>query len=189
MERLGQGDSGAFWELWEIHQRSIFLICLAQMRGRYAEAEDALSRVMQKARDILPREARTVRHLNAWLVRLTVNLCIDMHRADQCRCQGACSVQPSIIDECPAGLVSPSYPCPAHDLLRREMGRAIVEAIEALPYRLRVTAQLFFLENDSYSQIARALQTSTPNVRKRIQEARAILRESLQEYSNDIFAD
>ena len=183
--RISQGDSEAFWELWAVQRRPIFLICFAQMGGRHAEAEDTLSRVMEKARDILPREALTVRNLQGWLARLTLNLCTDTYRVDKRRCQGACSIEVATCEENPTALVAASPPCPAQDLLRCEVGRAITAAIAALPPRLSEAARLFFLQDTSYSQIAEMLHTSNVNVRKRIQEARARLKVMLKEYVAD----
>ena len=186
--RISQGDSEAFWELWAIQQRRIFLICFAQMGGRHADAEDALSRVMERAREILPREALRVQDLQAWMARLTVNLCIDMHRVDKRRCQGACSIEVASCEENRRALVAASPPCPFQDLRWREVRRAITVAIAALPVRLSEAARLFFLQDLSYAQIAEELRTSNVNVRKRIQEARARLKVMLKDYAAEVGA-
>ena len=54
-------------------------------------------------------------------------------------------------------------------------------AIDNLPKRLRETFALFFKEY-SYKEIATELSISEPNVRKRISQGRAILRERYEEY-------
>jgi predicted DNA-binding protein YlxM (UPF0122 family) len=55
-------------------------------------------------------------------------------------------------------------------------------AIDDLPKRLRETFVLYFEKQYSYQEIATELNISYPNVRKRISQARNILRERYEEY-------
>lgn len=55
-------------------------------------------------------------------------------------------------------------------------------AIEELPPRLRETFILHVQEELSYLEIAEKLNISNPNVRKRISQARSILRKQFNEY-------
>src|SRR4030095_7123701 len=52
---VAEGDSSAFWILWERYRRYLYAVCLKHMKGVPEDAEDALSRVMLKAWDRLPR--------------------------------------------------------------------------------------------------------------------------------------
>ncbi|HEY9864749.1 MAG TPA: sigma-70 family RNA polymerase sigma factor, partial [Candidatus Obscuribacterales bacterium] len=65
---------------------------------------------------------------------------------------------------------------------RRETAQFLRNAIENLPPRLHEVFVLFADQELSYQEIAQHLNISYDNVRKRISQARKILREQLQEY-------
>lgn len=67
-------------------------------------------------------------------------------------------------------------------ILGIELRAALVEAVTALPDRMAKSAQLYFFDDWSYEMIAAALGTTSGNIRKRIQEARALLRVVLREH-------
>jgi len=184
LDRLGQGDGNAFWELWLAHQPLVFKVCLARSGGRQADAEDACSSVMQRARDSLRQKSSEIQNLQAWLIRLAVNICTDRYRVDKRRSQGAYNIEATTLDEQPDASI-PSARCPDEELSLRELGGTITGAVMALPLRLREAARLFFLEEYSYEQIAVKLKITNANVRKRIQEARTLLKTTLREYGND----
>ena len=85
---FAEGDSTAFWKLWEGYRKHLFGVCLRQMGGNREEAEDALSRAMLKALERLPFYAREVTNPKAWLTRLIRNLCLDIHRERERRARG-----------------------------------------------------------------------------------------------------
>src|SRR5437773_1114233 len=80
LRSLSAGDESAFWTLWQQYQRHLYAVCLRQMSGDEAEADDAVSRSMMVARDRLPEHAQRIENLEAWLTRLTCNVCLDIHR-------------------------------------------------------------------------------------------------------------
>jgi RNA polymerase sigma-70 factor (ECF subfamily) len=185
LERLTEGDSEAFWDLWMVHQASIFRICFARLGGRHADAEDVCSQVMQKARQVLPRDADRIENLQAWLTRLATNLCIDWQRVDKRRSQGVWAPGPIEINDALGAGVAARSSVPDQSLLRRELRSTVAEAIEAMPARLSTTARLFFLEQRTYSEIAQTLGITNSNVRKRIQEARALLQDVMERYMKE----
>ncbi|MEZ2238992.1 sigma-70 family RNA polymerase sigma factor, partial [Microcoleus sp.] len=69
----------AFWQLWEQNRDYLYRCCVKWM-GNTTDAEEVLSRAMLKAWDKLPDYAAQITNLRAWLIRLTHNLCIDIHR-------------------------------------------------------------------------------------------------------------
>ncbi|HEX4164606.1 MAG TPA: sigma-70 family RNA polymerase sigma factor [Bryobacteraceae bacterium] len=175
--RLASGDAEAFWPLWEHHKAPLFRICYIHMGRRREDAEDALSEVRDRARESLLREGDKVRSLTAWLRRVAVNVCLDMHRSRERR-----SSIPTSPGEKGRDFVDRTlqFPEPASQFLAREALNVITRAIDALPLRLRTAARLFFLEEKPYDGIAKQLFISEPNARKRIQEARGILRDMLK---------
>ncbi|MEA5593420.1 hypothetical protein [Rivularia sp. UHCC 0363] len=54
LKRFSQGESSAFWELWQRHLDYLYYRCLGWMGGNPTDAEDALSRAMLKAEKKLP---------------------------------------------------------------------------------------------------------------------------------------
>lgn len=179
LEPVSQEDNEAFWLLWAAHRKLVFRICLGRLSGRHAEAEDAASRVMEKARDILPREACDIQNPAAWLARMAANLCIDLQRGNQRRLQGA---SPGDFDHTPAAVILTDERCPRRRLIQNELARAIANAMAALPPRMRASARLFFVEGRSYAEISHMLRTSNANVRKRVQQARHLLKEMLKDH-------
>src|SRR5947207_9089103 len=83
LHRLGDGDDAAFWALWEQYRRHLYAVCLRQMNGAHFDAADAVSRAMLVARSKLPTYAAHIENLEAWLTRLTCNVCLDIHRERQ----------------------------------------------------------------------------------------------------------
>ena len=53
----------------------------------------------------------------------------------------------------------------------------IFEAVENLPQHLRTVARMHFLNNQSYTEIAKQLSISQENARKRVQLARERLKQ------------
>lgn len=172
---LGEGDQSAFWPLWELHSSSLYRICLREMKSNRADAEEALAQAMMKALNKLPIFARQIINPKAWLIRLTSNLCKDIHRS-RGRCQKIAGRLKGI-DE--VFQVPDMYECAT--VAKKEPASGEPEGdpqftIHHLPGRLREVFMLRFLREMSYKDIATRLELTQANVRKRIQEARAILR-------------
>src|SRR3954470_19066508 len=66
-----------FWTVWQTHAKRLFSICLREMNRNWADAEDALSETMLRARARMPADVNCA---EAWLTRVTVNLCRDIKR-------------------------------------------------------------------------------------------------------------
>lgn len=176
LRRIAAGDSSAFWILWEAYQPYLYTLCLKQMGGIHTDAEDALSRTMIKALDRLPAHADRIRNLKAWLARLTNNLCIDMHRESQREARGVDNIEDIIDAHCEMLSLIES---PEELVLRRETGTHVYSLIKRLPPNLYEPFVLHFFHGETYTDIAVQLDLSNDNVRKRIQQARAMLREGL----------
>ena len=177
LRRIAAGDSSAFWKIWEAYQPYLYTLCLKQMGGIHTDAEDALSRTMIKALDRLPAHADRVRNLKAWLARLTNNLCIDMHRESRREARGVDNIEDIIDAHCET--LSPLIESPEELVLRRETGTYVYSLIKRLPPNLYEPFVLHFFHGETYTDIAIQLDLSNDNVRKRIQQARAMLREGL----------
>ncbi len=179
LKLLAQGELAVFWKLWEAHQKHLYSICLRQMEGIQEEAEDALSRIMLKAWDKLPAYAAQIENLKAWLIRLACNLCIDMHR-ERRRARGLeCLDEIILTERDPAAGRGTS---PEEASIQREISLCLHQVVGNLPPRLREPFVLRFFHEASYPEIAECLALSPANVRKRIQQARVILRGQLHQH-------
>ena len=177
-----QDIDSAFWKLWQDNQDYLYRCCRKWM-GNLTDAEDALSRAMLKAWEKLRDCTDDIKNFKAWLTKLTHNLCADIHRE---RNRGAVGVDS--LDTIAIGneteLISQEE-TPVCAAMQRELKLFFRGAIDELPDRLRETFILHFESGLSYPDIAEQLGISYDNVRKRISQARAILRQRF----NDNFGE
>ncbi|MFB8787306.1 MAG: RNA polymerase sigma factor [Potamolinea sp.] len=180
LKSVSQGNSIAFWQLWRLHQDYLYRRCQNWMGGNHTEAQEALSRASLKAWDKLPDYAGKITNPKAWLTRLTHNLCVDMHRERNRGPKGMESMENISVTEDEE--VASNIESPESAMLRREMCKYIDGAIEDLPPRLREPFILRCCQEMPYRDIAKQLDISEVNVRKRIQQARQILQKQLNKY-------
>jgi len=182
---IADGDKSAFWALWQKYQKHLFAVCLRQMGGIHADAEDALSKAMLKALDTMPRHARAVVNTRAWLTRLTANVCIEMHRERSRRRAKLSSEQSFASVEHPIH----STLTPEETLLRGELYAFMARTIDRLTTRLREPFVLRFEHEMSCREVGERLMLSSENVRKRIQQARAVLRQEMARFLSGIIGE
>jgi RNA polymerase sigma-70 factor (ECF subfamily) len=177
LRSLADGNISAFWTLWDAYKLHLYHVCLCQMDGVREDAEDALSRCMLRALDKLPGMSGQIENVEGWLSRLTVNLCVDIHRERKREARRVNNIEDVLPD---AGQALPSDgDSPEKACLSRESVGYVHDLVEDLPLRLREPFRLRFFQEMAYADIAERLILSTPNVRKRIQQARDILRSRL----------
>ena len=171
------GNDRAFWKVWQRYRPHLYDISLRHMSGIQADADDAMSRSMLLAREKLPDYAASIDNLEAWLTRLTCNVCIDIHRERSRARRDAVGLDDIAAEEQPIDRgLSPEKEC-----LMKEMRSAITTAIADLPPRLRDVVRLRFFQEMSYDAIARSLSITAENARKRAEQARAALQDRLGE--------
>jgi len=166
---ISDGEAEAFWHLWKRHQKNLRKLCLREMDGHTADAEDALSQVMLKVLDRLPTCAATLIRPEAWLHRLARNLYIDLRRERQRRLAAAESWKITTLAETKT----------EQTRMRLDAESGIQQHIAALPPSLRDTFVLRIVQEIPVKEVASQLGLSTANVRKRVQLARARLRRDL----------
>ena len=166
---LAAGKAEAFWCLWIRHRKTIHQLCLRETNGHAADAEDALSQVMLKALDRLPRCAEQIMHPEAWLRQLARNLCIDLRRERYRRYETAENWE----------LIAGAEPESDPPLLHVEVESEIQQRIDALPAPLRESFVLHIVQEIPARRVASRLGLSPDNVRKRVQLARIRLRRGL----------
>ena len=177
LQRLARGDKLAFWAIWMPYREEFFSLCLHWMGGNREDAEDALSSASLKALKYLPDYAEEMVNVKSWLIRLLHNHCMSIRQAlrRHDHIMQTITTRPNpkpewhhSVDESPEEVVS-----------RQEILQDIHCAIGNLPPRLHETAKLRLVRDLSYREIAIQLNLSPENARKRMEQARTLLRLSL----------
>jgi RNA polymerase sigma-70 factor (ECF subfamily) len=147
------------------------------MKRMRFDAEDAVSRSMMTAHEKLPAYASQIIDLEAWLTRLTSNVCLDIKKE---RCRGTRRADP--LDENALIHREPtltSQETPEEACFAAQLRQRIGDAFSQLPPALGAAAQLRFLGEASYSTIAQQLSITETAARKRVQKARVVLKRQL----------
>jgi RNA polymerase sigma-70 factor (ECF subfamily) len=173
LARAQAGDHGAFAQIYSLHKRRIYSLCL-RMVGNIAEAED----LTQEAFLQLYRKISTFRGDSAfstWLHRLAVNVVLM-----QLRKKGPSFIS---LDEAmdPTPEDGPSRSFGAADLmLTGAIDRLALErAVAELPAGYRIIFILHDVEGFEHNEIASMLDCSIGNSKSQLHKARLKLRETL----------
>ncbi len=173
LTRAQSGDNAAFAELYALHKRRVYSLCL-RMVGNVTEAED----LTQEAFLQLHRKIATFRGDSAfstWLHRLTVNVVL-MHL----RRKGLNLVS---LDEAmdPSPESGPMRSFGTQDLqLTGSIDRmALEKAIADLPAGYRLIFMLHDIDGYEHNEIATMLDCSIGNSKSQLHKARMKLREAL----------
>ncbi|NEO95449.1 MAG: sigma-70 family RNA polymerase sigma factor [Moorea sp. SIO3G5] len=180
LEKLSDGDSSAFWPLWEHYKEYLYHRCLSWMGGNTTEAQDALSQIMLKAWEKLPKFAAKITNIKGWLTKFARNFCVDRHRENNSGAIGVENLEAMTVPE-GNGLVT-EFDTPDLVVEKRELLEVIQSALEDLPENQRQVCVLRFEQELSHQEIAQRLAISNDSVRKRIQRARARLQQRLTKY-------
>jgi RNA polymerase sigma factor (sigma-70 family) len=172
--------STTFWELWEQYRDYLYRCCIRWMDGNPTDAEDALSRAMLKAWEKVQKYAGEITNFKAWLVMLTRNLCVDIHRERSRRANQVEDVEVYARSEGQELVDFENTPLCMVEA--DEKTTVIRHAIDNLPTRLHETFILHFYQELSYQEIAQQQDISYQNVCKRISQARKILQQKLRGY-------
>ncbi|AFZ58903.1 RNA polymerase sigma factor [Anabaena sp. PCC 7938] len=177
---LSQNDCGDFWELWLSYQDYFYNLCLKWMGGNSHDAEDVLNQAMLKACNQWKKYANEIIYPKAWLTRIIYNFCMDVHRKGEREAIGVENIDDIKFADHPA--FASRAELPESNILNLEMWTYLRYKIESLPDRLRHPFILHCCQEKSYQDIAKQLTLSEENVRKRIQQARNILKKQLEKY-------
>jgi RNA polymerase sigma-70 factor, ECF subfamily len=174
LARAQAGDHHAFAQLYALHKRRIYSLCL-RMVGNIAEAED----LTQEAFLQLHRKIATFRGDSAfstWLHRLAINVVLM-----QLRKKGLSLIS---LDEAmePAPEEGPGRSFGAPDLtLAGAIDRLALErAVADLPAGYRLIFILHDVEGFEHNEIAAMLDCSIGNSKSQLHKARLKLREALR---------
>ncbi len=146
-----------------------------------ADAEEAFSRAGLLLYRKLPAYLERVDNLRGWILRLTFNVCMSLHREHRRRAEQSLE-EIETEGPAPSSRLPPSpLGNPESTYLQKELGHFLRSSIEHLPERLRET-MIGHLTLDGYREIADRLAINEANARKRMQEAREALARGLVQY-------
>ena len=169
-----RGDTEAFGELVSRHERAMLAAARAYFASQ-ADAEDAVQDACVKAFRALD-QLKDDEKLAGWLMRITVNTCLDTLRAR--------TDKQSLADFATSVQVSPRLGqaqfTPATLASRSEHSELLRAAIGRLPEEQRIVVMLHYGEEMTYEQIACYLDVPPATVQGRLRRAKRTLRELLK---------
>jgi RNA polymerase sigma-70 factor (ECF subfamily) len=168
LERAIAGDSAAFEQILKLHERRVLMLSW-RLLGNIEDAQDSTQEVFLRAFKYLHRFDAT-KPVEAWLVRITVNVCRDFGRHRQRRRSLASEFQsPGVINADPYS-----------DLASSERKKILRQAIASLPHKERAALVLRDIEGMSTLEVAGILNSSETTVRSQISIARVKIRKAIE---------
>jgi RNA polymerase sigma-70 factor (ECF subfamily) len=174
LARAQAGDHQAFAQLYSLHKRRIYSLCL-RMVGNTAEAED----LTQEAFLQLHRKIATFRGDSAfstWMHRLAINVVL-MHL----RRKGLALISlDEAMDPAPEEGPGRSFGSPDLHLTGAIDRLALERAVASLPAGYRLIFVLHDIEGYEHNEIASMLDCSIGNSKSQLHKARLKLRDALR---------
>ena len=154
IERFLSGDSTAFDELVNRHQRQVFATAY-RMVGNAETSEEIAQETFIRAFKSL-RSFRRKASFNTWLYRITMNLCYDELKRHQQR-----------VELAPAAAVDSGKAADSPDetMAKEERKVWLARQIESLPFKQRSALVLRIFQSMSFKEIARTLGCSAVSAR------------------------
>lgn len=175
LTRAQAGDHHAFAQLYSLHKRRIYSLCL-RMVGNIAEAED----LTQEAFLQLHRKIATFRGDSAfstWLHRLAINVVLM-----QLRKKGLSLISDEAMEPTPEEGPGRSFGAPDLTLTGAIDRLALERAVADLPAGYRLIFILHDVEGFEHNEIASMLDCSIGNSKSQLHKARLKLRDALRKH-------
>ncbi len=168
LRRAKEGDPDAFSRLMLPRQQALWRFCWSILRNDQ-NAHDAVQETMLKAWRSLPGY-RGEAPLNAWLMRIARNCCLDSLRAARAH-------PTESVEEMAESGHEPrdSRQGPEEALEKKEERRVLRESLDKLSPEHREALILFTAQGRSYEEIAELTGVAVGTVKSRISRARAEL--------------
>ncbi|TWI06784.1 RNA polymerase sigma factor RpoE [Aerolutibacter ruishenii] len=169
VRRVQRGDSTAFDALVRKYQHRI-----VGLIGRYvsdwSECQDVAQEVFMRAYRALPN-FRGDAQFYTWLHRIAVNTAKN-HLVAQNRRPPTDDIDAADAEQFDVGMRLRDTDTPEHELLRQEIERTVMRAVDSLPEDLKVAITLREVDGLSYDEIAQRMGCPIGTVRSRIFRAR-----------------
>lgn len=177
VRRVQRGDSAAFDALVRKYQHRI-----TSLIGRYipdwSECQDVAQETFIRAYRALGN-FRGDAQFYTWLHRIAVNTAKN-HLVAQNRRPPTDDIDASDAEQFDTGARLRVTDTPEHELLRQEIERTVMRAVEALPEELRTAITLREMDGLSYEEISERMACPIGTVRSRIFRAREAIDTQLE---------
>lgn len=165
------GDFAAFEQLVRTYRNDVYGLAYHFLRNR-EEAWDISQEVFIKTHRSLAR-FRGDSSFKTWLMRITANQCKDYLKKR--RLDAVPFNEEVETHDAPTGVLGPDASVEAH-----ELGDAINQALEALPFKHRTAFVLREFDGLSYEEMAQVMECNIGTVMSRLHHARKKLQNSLK---------
>ncbi|SRR6266404_129965 len=166
------GSTEAYRELYECYKAKVYSLAL-YMTGDSHIAEDLTQEIFVKVFRDLPA-FRFDASFSSWLYRVATNTCLNSLRGRRARREVAIEAVAGTRQE-----FDPKESLEDQEM-RRQVQRAVREAILTLKPSLRVVVLLRYVEDLSYSDIGMVLSCSQGTVASRLSRAHRVLERKLK---------
>lgn len=167
ISRAKEGDMEAFELLVKKFQQSIYYLCL-RMAGSPQAADDLSQETFIKAYFALPKFQEGMNFFS-WIRRIAVNASLNHLKAG--KREEPLGRRDNVIMD-----------LPQNELQKNEIDEKFQEALKALPPDQKTVFVLRVFENQSYREIAQALDIAEGTVMSRLNRARSKLKAALADY-------
>ncbi|RJP73050.1 MAG: sigma-70 family RNA polymerase sigma factor [Candidatus Abyssobacteria bacterium SURF_17] len=177
VERIRQGEQAAFQTVVEKYQQRMYAVAYGLL-GNREDALDTVQEAFVKAYRSLAK-FKGESSLYTWLYRITVNAAIDLERKAGRREEVEFREEIEPDEEKGEYPAAPPSENPVEQLMRKELGGLIEDAIQKLPSEQRTAIVLREIEGLSYKEIAGIMKCSEGTVMSRLHYGRKKLQELL----------
>lgn len=170
------GDEDAFGILMGRYENSLYGLIFKMVRN-HEETQDLVQEAFIKSYKALESFNKQY-SFSTWLFKIASNNCIDHLRKRRLKTTSIDAPIPTEDGSLSQDLPDNSY-SPEKDSLRNELFSSVNSIIDELPEKYKVVINLRHKEDQSYEEIAMALDIPIGTVKARIFRAREILKKSI----------
>jgi RNA polymerase sigma-70 factor (ECF subfamily) len=180
--RAQRGDADAFGELVTRYRGRMYQVAYG-MVGHHESAMDLTQEAFLRAYQNLG-SFRGEAKFSTWLRRIVTNVCLDHLRKAEHRTAALSYDDTRGEEDDPSDgpRLTSTLEAPDRSVARKELGRAILEALRVLTPEQRAAIVLREVEDLSYEEIAKAMDCAVGTVMSRLHYARKRLRSLLKEH-------
>jgi len=172
ISRILKGEKSLFEILIRKYNQRLYRVGMSILSDDM-ETEDAMQTAYIKAYEHL-KDFEQRSSFITWLTRIMLNQCYEQKRKAELNKNGVRELFNEMHMKTPANI-----------LANKELGAALEHAITLLPEKYRIVFVLREIENMSVRETSEALHIEEPNVKVRLNRAKTMLRDNLQDYMKD----